>query len=448
MKNSLQCSSHLYASTKSFRKLATLCFIVFILKNKEEEIQIIIQHWIRTLNIKLGWIKDFDKLVVNYVMSFLFFIKTLIKCIILFCYHFLTQTTTVFMLDTFSSSSKLLKTFTGHSARVYSIDCTTFDNMHFLCSGSTDNTVRVWDIENNKQIQSFNGHEDCTYCVKFSPYHHYNHSRNVICFSSDDKTIRFWHIKDNQQLKIYNERSTWIGGIEFSPFNSGRYLCFGSGDKTICLWDVETSKSLHSFNGHKNGVWCVNISPLQSNNNNDNKSNMIGVIGGNGYTICSGSCDKTIRIWDIETTKQLNVFNGHTEYVMSVKYGSNELVNTILSGSNDTSVCLWDIRSGQQIQEFNGHTMPVKVVEYSPFVVNNTEAGGSSNIVCSGSEDNTIRFWDVRSNKKELYTINGDNKRDCGISCFKFLQFKKKNRSNYCTNLFYGSQRGCICIWG
>ncbi|ETO36601.1 hypothetical protein RFI_00460 [Reticulomyxa filosa] len=40
--------------------------------SKEEEIQIIIHHWIRTLNIQLGWIKDFDKLVVNYVSPFVF----------------------------------------------------------------------------------------------------------------------------------------------------------------------------------------------------------------------------------------------------------------------------------------------------------------------------------------------------------------------------------------
>ncbi|ETO06686.1 hypothetical protein RFI_30706 [Reticulomyxa filosa] len=37
----------------------------------KEEIQIIIHYWIRTSNIKLGWIKDFDKFVVNYVSLFI-----------------------------------------------------------------------------------------------------------------------------------------------------------------------------------------------------------------------------------------------------------------------------------------------------------------------------------------------------------------------------------------
>ncbi|ETO09121.1 hypothetical protein RFI_28266, partial [Reticulomyxa filosa] len=209
------------------------------------------------------------------------------------------------------------------------------------------------------------------------------------------------------------------------------------------------SKSLHIFNGHEDGICCVDISPLQSNTKHDNKMNNIGVIGGNGYTICSGSYDETIRIWDIETIKQLNVFKGHTDYVRSVKYGSNELLNTILSGSDDKSVRMWDIRSGEQIQMFNGHTSYVSSVEYSPFVIKNSI--GNLSAICSGSVDNTIHFWDIRSNKNELYIIKGDNKEDDGIYCLKFILLKKKDKTKnvaYDLNLCYGSRKGPIRIWG
>ncbi|ETO34634.1 WD-40 repeat-containing protein [Reticulomyxa filosa] len=394
----------------------------------EEEVQIIVQYWIRVSNITLGWIHDFDKIVANYATA---------NC----------------MIDTFCSSSKLLKTFFQHTNCVKSIDYSTFNDNQLICSGSYDNTVRVLDIANNKQIRLFNEHSSLVFCVKFSQYHRHNYHSNVVCSAYYDTTIRCWDIKKSKQLQTFNGHANGVCDIKFSSFNCGQYLCSGSYDNTVRLWDVETSKSLHAFNGHEDVIWCVDISPLQSNNS---KNNNIGVIGGNGYTICSGSADKTICIWDIETTKQSIVFKGHEDWVMSVKYGSNELgaidnSNVILSGSADKSVRLWDIRSGQQIQEFNGHTSYVNDVEYSPFVVDNIEIGGTSNVVCSGSADNTIRFCDIRANKKELHVIKGHEK-DGGILCLKFLQLdknmKNNNRRDCHINLCYGSYKGPIHIWG
>ncbi|ETO35910.1 WD-40 repeat protein, partial [Reticulomyxa filosa] len=368
--------------------LYSLLFIIIFalrLKQLKEDIQIIIQYWIRILNIKLVWVKEFDKFIANYV-------------------------STIFMFDIFRSSSKLLKTFIYHKKNVSSFDYSEFDNSQFICSGSIDKTVCVWDFDNNKQIQSFNGHSDSVNCVKFSPYHYHNHRQNVICSSSSDTTIRFWDFKHNQQLQIFNGQIWGVGGIEFSPFNSDtKQFVYGMLKHPI---HYIFSMDMKSY------VWCVDISPLQNNNNND-KSNNIGVIGGNGYTICSGSGDKTVRIWDIETTKQLSLFKGCYGAVNSVKYGSNELLNTILSGSSDKSVRLWDIRSGQQIQVFNGHIYRVTCVEYSPFVIKNNI--GNSNVICSGSSDNTIRFWDIRSNKNELYVMKLDEQFVFGDERIEFV---------------------------
>ncbi|ETO33723.1 hypothetical protein RFI_03376, partial [Reticulomyxa filosa] len=65
---------------------------------------------------------------------------------------------------------------------------------------------------------------------------------------------------------------------------------------------------------------------------------------------------------------------------------------------------------------------------------------GNSNVICSGSTDNTIRFWDIRSNKNELYMIKGDDKEDNGIFYFKFIELKKKDKTKnvtYDLNLCY-----------
>ncbi|ETO07916.1 Serine/Threonine protein kinase [Reticulomyxa filosa] len=199
------------------------------------------------------------------------------------------QASNLFMFDVFCSSSKLLKNFIGHTGAVRSIDYSTLSGDQLLCSGSNDKTIRVWNVDTNQQIRSFKGHLSYIMCVKFSPYHHYNNRRSVVCSASVDKTIRFWDIKNNRQLRIFDKDASSICCIEFSAFNGSQYLCSGPRDNTIHLFDVKTSKLLYILGGHENAVWCIDISPLQSNNNNkDNKSNNIGVIGGNGYTICSG----------------------------------------------------------------------------------------------------------------------------------------------------------------
>ncbi|ETO35857.1 WD-40 repeat protein [Reticulomyxa filosa] len=124
---------------------------------------------------------------------------------------------------------------------------------------------------------------------------------------------------------------------------------------------------------------------------------------------------------DIKTTKQSTTFKGHESAAVNVKYGSNELINTILSGSNDNSVRLWDIRS-----------------------VSDIKVDGNSNVICSGSIDNTISFWDIR-NKNELFIIKGDDIKDDGIFVLNFERHKNFQFSPFdlfilnleCVNSFY-----------
>ncbi|ETO10779.1 WD-40 repeat-containing protein, partial [Reticulomyxa filosa] len=247
-------------------------------------------------------------------------------------------------------------------------------------------------------------------------------------------TIRFWDFKNNQQLQLFNENSGGVCGIAFSPFNGGRYL-FSESYKTICLWDIETSKSLHIFNGHEDYVWCIDISSLKI---------IIIIIIIIIILVLLVEMDilfvlvHMIKLFEYGILKQLNNY---------VKYGSNELFNIILSGSEDKSVRLWDIRSGQQIQIFNGHTSQVWCVEYTPFIIKNIN--GNSNVICSGSWDNTIRFWDIRSNKNELYKINVND--TFGVFSLKFLSLKNNGNTkniDYNLNLCYGSENGPIYIWG
>ncbi|ETO16060.1 hypothetical protein RFI_21301 [Reticulomyxa filosa] len=305
----------------------------------EEDIQLIIQHWIRILNIKVGWILEFDKIVVKYV--------------------------TFLVFHSIMANKYYLSQFN------YPI------NIQVLCG------------------------------VRFSPYH-YHYNRHVICSASYDKTICFWDIRNNQQLQIYKGHRSYVFGIEFSKFNGGQYLRSVSCDSTIRLWDVEASKLCHVFNGHKGGVQCVDFSPLRSSKNS-NKDNTIGLTGGNGYTICSGSWDKTIQIWDIEAKKQLIAFEGHEAWmellVMQIQYCLDQKITVFACEIFD----------------------PVNKFKYSMGTQAIVNLVVSSNVICSGSFDNTIRFWDIRSNKSELHLIEGCDD-DSGIMCLKFFAIEKERQ--------------------
>ncbi|ETN99145.1 hypothetical protein RFI_38337, partial [Reticulomyxa filosa] len=132
-------------------------------------------------------------------------------------------------------SPKLLHIFSGHSSSICSLQYSSLDGGRFLCSGA-DSTVRVWDLDINKQIQIFSGHSGSVRGAKFSPYHR-NHRRPTICSASHDKTIHFWDIKTAKEYQIYKEHSELVYYIQFSSFTNGRYFCSGSQDKTIRLWD-------------------------------------------------------------------------------------------------------------------------------------------------------------------------------------------------------------------
>ncbi|ETO03554.1 mitochondrial GTPase, partial [Reticulomyxa filosa] len=124
---------------------------------------------------------------------------------------------------------------------------------------------------------------------------------DVLAFYTIITTIQF---TANFCTYIFQHSFEWITVL--ISFNDNIFNLFTQQSLINTTFPFIVDQTVKNFN-NKN----------DNNNNNDNKMNNIGVIGGNGYTICSGSNDNNIRIWDIETTKQFNVFKRHTGYVRS-----------------------------------------------------------------------------------------------------------------------------------
>ncbi|CAK91786.1 unnamed protein product (macronuclear) [Paramecium tetraurelia] len=88
--------------------------------------------------------------------------------------------------------------------------------------------------------------------------------------------------------------------------------------------------------------------------------------------------------WKNIKIHELNKLNGHSNSVRSICFSPDCM--TLSSGSDDNSIRLWNVKSGQQKVKLDGHTCGVNSVCFSP---NGTK-------LASGSIDKSIRLWDVK----------------------------------------------------
>ena len=137
--------------------------------------------------------------------------------------------------------------------------------------------------------------------------------------------------------------------------------------------------------------------------------------------IASGSYDKTIRIWNINTEKEEIIITEKGRVFCLLEFEKNK----ILSGSADNSITLWDIDlpNEDSIYTFVGHKLWV-----------NSLVKCNGNYFASASNDKTIKIWDFY-NKNCISTLNGH------LDCVLTLILLKNN------NLCSGGADLTIKIW-
>ena len=83
-----------------------------------------------------------------------------------------------------------------------------------------------------------------------------------------------------------------------------------------------------------------------------------------GTQVASGSSDKTVRIWNVQTGTEDRLLKGHADCVRSVAWNPDGA--QIASGSDDRTVCVWNVHTGIEDNTLEGPTALVRAVAYSP----------------------------------------------------------------------------------
>jgi len=172
----------------------------------------------------------------------------------------------------------------------------------------------------------------------------------------------------------------------------GKYILTASWDKTARLFDFETKKELVIFKGHNNMM-------IQGN------PDVINFSPDSRY-IVTASLDSTARLWNLDGNC-LSVMK-HDGPVNSVVFspkspaGFSFLENEtskkqylILTASSDKTAKLWDIK-GNEIKVLKGHTGGVRSAKFSP----------DKKYILTTSEDNTLRLWNLNGNMLKVLNVH------------------------------------------
>jgi hypothetical protein len=201
--------------------------------------------------------------------------------------------------------------------------------------------------------------------------------RGKIHVSAQKLDIKTAETKPNTQPEATKKltlkgHSNLVKCVAFSP--DGSRIASGSKDKTIKVWDSETGKQMLTLKGHGE-VESVVFSP-------------------DGKRIVSGSLDKTLKVWDAETGQEMLTLKGHLSFVRSVAFSPDG--KRIASGDRYGRVKVWDAETGQEIRTLKGHRHDAWSVAFSP----------DGKRIVSGSNDTTVKVWDAETGQ-EIRTLHG-----------------------------------------
>lgn len=137
-------------------------------------------------------------------------------------------------------------------------------------------------------------------------------------------------------------------------------------DNTLPPRTSDLTAPIMHLTGHAAEVFCCKFGPY-------------------GDILASAGFDRQIFLWNVfGECENIACLPGHTGSISQICFTKDG--THLVSASTDKSMAMWDLEAGVRVRRFKGHQS----------FVNSCDVSDNPTMICSGSDDGTVRLWDSR----------------------------------------------------